>query len=611
MSKLFLSLHKMTPIKSDKNTSTFEHSDGHQVIVKHNSLSPKMRSELQDLVKTKMAKGGEVNHRMKETPTAPPKLYAYGTDDVSQSDPTLDQTNPNLPPEGGASHVPSQDPTQDPTAGIPQANDEAMAKDQYSKQIASATDINGKPFTPEQVAKQTDEQMASDKNAQERAAKHEAATKANKAAQDAMIPTLAAREGAPMPPAATPAPEAARTPAQDQVPAYTNPYAAQPSASPTGADDYLGMAKGIKDEISGIRGAANAQQKTAEAANGALLANEAARNEATAHDQDNMNKLEAERQGIMHDIQEGHIDPNQYLNDMGTGGKIATGIGLILGGIGGGLTGQENPAMKFLNSQIDRNIHAQQSELGKKENLLSANFKQFGNLQAAKEFTRINMNDMLKSKIEQAAASNGGALAQSMALQHIGEIEKTNGMLMAKVGAMTTMNSPQSKEGDVQAALQRARMVAPDLAKEYEARYVPSVGVGQVPIPSDIRGKITAQNQLDERAKDLLNFVKSNTGSFNPKVVGPGQEKVLAIQALYREGMLGTVYKAGEQPLLDRIVKDPTSFFNDYTNVPKLEELVNSNKATLGTLKSNYGIRPFAGSAPEQTQRPKVSFKPR
>lgn len=53
------------------------------------------------------------------------------------------------------------------------------------------------------------------------------------------------------------------------------------------------------------------------------------------------------------------IDPEQYLSNMGIGSKILTGLGLVLSGIGSGLTGQPNMAISMLQNNLDRNIGAQ------------------------------------------------------------------------------------------------------------------------------------------------------------------------------------------------------------------------------------------------------------
>lgn len=58
------------------------------------------------------------------------------------------------------------------------------------------------------------------------------------------------------------------------------------------------------------------------------------------------------------------VDPDKWWNDKSTGGKILAGIGIVLGGIGGGMTGQGgNTALTVINNAIDRDIDSQKHHI--------------------------------------------------------------------------------------------------------------------------------------------------------------------------------------------------------------------------------------------------------
>lgn len=57
------------------------------------------------------------------------------------------------------------------------------------------------------------------------------------------------------------------------------------------------------------------------------------------------------------------IDPENYVKNLGVSGKISTGIGLVLSGMGSGLTGQPNMAMQVLQNNINRDIDAQKQKI--------------------------------------------------------------------------------------------------------------------------------------------------------------------------------------------------------------------------------------------------------
>jgi len=60
------------------------------------------------------------------------------------------------------------------------------------------------------------------------------------------------------------------------------------------------------------------------------------------------------------------IDPDHYFANRSTGQRIMSGIGLILSGIGSGLAGQENMAMKIINDAIERDLLAQRENIAGK-----------------------------------------------------------------------------------------------------------------------------------------------------------------------------------------------------------------------------------------------------
>lgn len=565
MAKMFLDLAQMKASgKSKEGLAVFKHRDGHEIHVDPKNLSPKVRGELEGLVKK--AKGGEIeqsNPKLEQSKLTPNTRalhkYAEGTPDGPIQLPDQDQIPINLsqapgtiPPDaqtpqdpGSAPYgtVPADNLAQNPLGGL---------QDQAGPQSGDAI-----PQTPDQPTPQPD-------------------ASPNQAGP-AQIPT-------PQPP----------------TPAETTPYSA--------------IAGGVEKEKQGIQQVADAQQAASKATADAITAEQIKRQQDDQPYMQQIQELETERRSIAQEIKDGHIKPDQYISQMDVPQKLSTAIGLILGGIGGGILHEENPAMKFLNAQIDRNIAAQQSELGKKENLLSANIRQFGNLQQARDFTRINHNDIIKNMVDKAVAENGGQLAQGQGAQLIGQLEQKSGMLQAKWGAINTIQHGGASEGVVNQALQKLDIADPEMAKQLRAKMVPGVGMAEVDVPSEVRSKILAQRQLDERAKDLYSWASAHTGSLNPKNVAVGREKAMALQSLYREGMLGTVYKSGEQPLLDKVVNsDPTSFFNAVSTLPKLKEVIDSNSALYGKLNNQYGIRPFGGQQnQQQSQTPAIrTFIPR
>lgn len=125
---------------------------------------------------------------------------------------------------------------------------------------------------------------------------------------------------------------------------------------------------------------------------------------------------------MMQDYKDAHITPDHYWSSKSTPGKISTAIGLILGGIGGGLLGQENPALKFLNENINRDLEGQKMDLGKKNNILSAFMAQTKDMNEAMMMTKGFYQNLYATKIDEAAAKSGDLAAQARAKMASGSL---------------------------------------------------------------------------------------------------------------------------------------------------------------------------------------------
>lgn len=143
------------------------------------------------------------------------------------------------------------------------------------------------------------------------------------------------------------------------------------------------------------------------------------------------------------------INPKHYQENQSTGAKVASAIGLLLGGISGGMSGHGgNPASDFLNKQIDRDIAAQEARAGQQRTLLGANQDLFHDQTIANNATRINMNDIYAQKIKMAADQLGTPQAQANANAELSNLAfKTNDLL--RQNALYTTLQHQNQTGDV------------------------------------------------------------------------------------------------------------------------------------------------------------------
>lgn len=110
-------------------------------------------------------------------------------------------------------------------------------------------------------------------------------------------------------------------------------------------------------------------------------------------------------------------DPNRIYNNMGTGQKIQQAIGLLLGAVGAGLTGGENPVIAVINKEIERDIDAQKQERADKFNLYKMHLARLGDERAATLQTLNNLQSVTKAKIDDLLNKRGIGPAGQKTLQ--------------------------------------------------------------------------------------------------------------------------------------------------------------------------------------------------
>ena len=143
---------------------------------------------------------------------------------------------------------------------------------------------------------------------------------------------------------------------------------------------------------------------------------------------------------VLHDISNAHIDPQRLYKNMDTSSKIESGIGLILGGIGGGLTHQENPVLKMMNNAIDRDVEAQKADINNKHTLVAAYNSQVHNWDEAAQMASATIKnatglrfqaaaDAAQDPIQKAAAMQASGAALKQAAGEVGSIASRRAIL--------------------------------------------------------------------------------------------------------------------------------------------------------------------------------------
>lgn len=231
------------------------------------------------------------------------------------------------------------------------------------------------------------------------------------------------------------------------APPASQPVIPQAPSDPFGAQAYSdAYMKGLNEQKGGNNALAVAEGAEGKAQENALQAGKALQANQSNY-QNQFEQLNNERNFFQSDIANSHVDPKQYIDNMSTGQHIRTMIGLVLGGMGAGLTHTSNPVLDSLNSRIEQNIDAQKSNIGNKKTLLEANLRQYGNLRDAADMTRINYMDMIKNQVAAEAAKSQGPMARARAQQANGVLDTQSAQILSQMAVRRSLGQQMQQQG--------------------------------------------------------------------------------------------------------------------------------------------------------------------
>jgi hypothetical protein len=134
------------------------------------------------------------------------------------------------------------------------------------------------------------------------------------------------------------------------------------------------------------------------------------------------------------------INPRAYTENMSSHQKGMTALGLMLGGMGGGLTGQPNQAADYLNKQIDRDIDSQKANFQQRNTIWGAYKDLYGDNTIANNMAKVASLDILNHKKDLVAAQLGTPTAAAAAQRLGAEIGMTRtGLLNDSSGRLGLM----------------------------------------------------------------------------------------------------------------------------------------------------------------------------
>lgn len=227
---------------------------------------------------------------------------------------------------------------------------------------------------------------------------------------------------------------------------------AAPKALPKTPDQQPDLLNQLNSDIQGeqnaILGGANEQAKGFAAQAQAIQSNLDQQQKANVAYQNEVDNITKQNTQLFDNVRNNIINPNQFWEDKSTGGKIAAGIALLLGGISSGLTGKSNPALDVIQNQIQRDIEAQKSNQAQAVNLYKLGLEKYRDTQAAHQYATLQANALLQGQLSKISAQTGSQTAKFNAQQAIHQIGLQNAELRSQLGlrqaAMSSMNQAPS-----------------------------------------------------------------------------------------------------------------------------------------------------------------------
>jgi hypothetical protein len=566
-------------VSSDDKSTLLIHPAGHQLKIAHAGLSSKLRSDLKKIPVRevpKMASGGQVKKYSQAGEVTP----------TVQGDQETDNSTSSIPDSPVQIYVNGGQGAESAPPQMPQAQPAEQSQDQKDLDFYSSH-ASESPYYAQR--------------AKELGAKLSPAPAGPSPASvpDQSQPAAQAPVAQPVPPQPNQAPAApvqnAASQSDSSASPVQQPAAQTPEISPP---DQSGQNADYQNSFAAAK---------------------------QAHQQEFAQQDVAFQQ----DLANGHITPENYHDLMAkkdTLGKIGTIFGVMLGGIGSGLTGQPNAALTAMNNEISNDLQAQIHskenaknflQLNQQQQMQEANIAQLQRTGALTDAQAKNMNAEAKMKAFTASQlqMNRVALhnqAQAVAKMPEGPQKEQAKQALAMMG--TAVTNENANIGDIAASKMALLSTLggggsamglrvggmKDLAEDVEKKTLPGVpGVAQKEIPDETSKAFYAQQQYDQKAKEYVAFAKQHANNWanlslaqRQAIANQGAAMGANLQGLYRNKTKGGVYKSGEQEFIQQIIPDqPAKWSASFNAIPKVQQTIDDNQSDIQNTLGSVGLK--------------------
>jgi hypothetical protein len=386
---------------------------------------------------------------------------------------------------------------------------------------------------------------------------------------------------------------------QQTIDALNRAYGLQQSGIKAAAD--AGAEKAIKQQV--------VLDDQARLLNDRAKATQAAHDKASSGADAQMEKLKAIQDRLLNPTEEDKLDSNRVnpFTNGSTGQKIAAGIAVVLGGIGGALTGKGgNVGLDTINKLIDRDIDQQKHNIAQNQmrqkagmevsqNLLQDLHAQFQDSTQAEAALRNIMLEQAKNKLEALASKYQSPEIQAKAQQLRGQLgeeqAKTLHTFRQDAYQKEFMQQVMGSSAPGELPAQAVQM----LPKEYKEAYVPGYGIAPNKERAEAFQKTRADLEpLTDQIRDVIKFAQSPEYS----KVSPKERAVMATKI---NGLLGPMREKygfktmteGDLKFLESSMGNPNKILTtNGIELSKLKELLKESEYKINKEAQMNGLRP-------------------
>lgn len=219
---------------------------------------------------------------------------------------------------------------------------------------------------------------------------------------------------------------------EEQSPQHHTPVPVQQAAAPAHAAAGSGAARGpYADEIqaatdlhlAGLANEATAKAAQAKANEVATQAYMQQAQQITDRYTKQFDDMQARAESVRQSILNNPVDANKLWNDSSTAGQMATLVGMALGGLAGAQSGRGgNPVMDLVNRTIDRDLAAQEANLGAKQGVLASYLQSGMQINQARQLAKADALTTFSAQLEANAYKTAPGQIQAQALEQAGNV---------------------------------------------------------------------------------------------------------------------------------------------------------------------------------------------